>query len=380
MKLLMVTHYFADHRGGIEIVAGELAHHLTQVDKDLHMTWVASGATQSEDTAEIQHVGIPVWNITENRLGVPYPIWSPVGLWRLLAFIREADMLLLHDAIYMGSVFSVLFARLLRKPVLVVQHISEVPYERVFLRTAMRLANALLVGPVLRAADQVVFISEKTARFFQERIRFRVPPKVIYNGLDTACYYPATPQSLKKARHDLCLEDEAPVCLFVGRFVEKKGLPFIRQLAAATPDVTWILAGWGPIDPMTWGLSNVRVESQRRKASLVELYHAADLMVLPSIGEGFPLVIQESLACGLPVLTSEDTARGDPGAAAFLYALPLEGEDVVSTWTHQIQSLLDGGLAGFPHQQVKAYVHQQWSWAGVRERYHHIITSLLNDA
>ena len=52
------------------------------------------------------------------------------------------------------------------------------------------------------------------------------------------------------------------------------------------------------------------------QAELPPLYQAADLLVLPSVGEGFPLVVQEAMACGTPALVGDETAAGCPEAGA----------------------------------------------------------------
>ena len=106
-----------------------------------------------------------------------------------------------------------------------------------------------------------------------------------------------------------------PIALFVGRFVEKKGLHYLREAAAIRRDVQWVFAGWGPIDPGSWGLPNVRTYAGLKDNSLADLYRASDVLVLPSKGEGFPLVVQEALACGLPVVCGSELTQADPAAA-----------------------------------------------------------------
>jgi glycosyltransferase involved in cell wall biosynthesis len=68
----------------------------------------------------------------------------------------------------------------------------------------------------------------------------------------------------------------------------------VRRMARQRPDIQWAFAGWGHLDPQVWGLPNVVVFRDLSGADLVPLYQASDVFVLPSKGEGFPLVIQEA--------------------------------------------------------------------------------------
>src|SRR4051794_27724208 len=130
MRLLIVTHFYPAHRGGIEVVAGELARRLAA--KGVQIAWAASDVDSSTQVPGA--VPMRTWNITERRLGFPYPLWSPASLSRLRSLIEWCDVVHLHDSLYLGNFLAARMARRAGKPIVVTQHIGEVPYRSPILR------------------------------------------------------------------------------------------------------------------------------------------------------------------------------------------------------------------------------------------------------
>ncbi|MFI5014592.1 MAG: glycosyltransferase family 4 protein [Hyphomicrobiales bacterium] len=325
LRLLMVTHFFDSHRGGVEIVAGRLAREFARLG--IEVAWAATDASAPpaiDDEAGLRAVPLAASNITERSTGLPYPLPAPSAFRRILREARESDVVLVHDGLYLTGIAAFLAARLSGKPVVVVQHIGAIPYKNPLLRSLMAIANRIITRPILARADQVVFISEATARYFAD-LSFRRKPELIFNGVDAAVFWsPTCPEDIAIARRHLGLPDTGEIALFVGRFVEKKGLAVMERLARKRSDIVFAFAGWGPLDPRSWNLANLRVFDKLSGAALAELYRACDVFLLPSTGEGFPLVIQEALACGLPVICGQETAGADASASSMLVPVAID--------------------------------------------------------
>lgn len=60
-----------------------------------------------------------------------------------------------------------------------------------------------------------------------------------------------------------------------------------------------------------YALPNVEIRRNPPRSEVVKLMWESDLLVLPSLAEGFAHVIAEAMATGLPVLTTNHTAGPD---------------------------------------------------------------------
>lgn len=373
LSVVLVTHYFPAHRGGVERVAGQLAQRLAAAGV-ARIDWHASDCDPAPAAAAgLRPVPASSWNVTERRLGFPWPLWSPAALWRLARACRAADLVHIHDCLYLPNLVAFAAAR----RVLVTQHVGEVPYRNPLLAWLQRMANRVLGGWVLGRAQRVVFESETVRRYFQGFVRFRADPLLVENGVDTEIFSPVGADQRRELRRRLGVPMEGPLLLFIGRFVEKKGLAVLEQLTARLPRAHWVFAGWGPLDPGAWRRPNVTVLHKVDSGDLPALYRAADLLVLPSAGEGMPLSIQEAMACGTPALVGAETAAGCPEAGELLPREAVGSPDTVERWAARLEAMLarPASLESM-RAPVAEFARRQWSWEQCVARYRAVFSEL----
>jgi glycosyltransferase involved in cell wall biosynthesis len=380
MNLLMVSHYFDSHPGGIEAVAGQMYRRIA--GRGVPIRWAAAGVTEVPEAAG-SGAALPLrtWNAIEDRVGLPFPVPGLKALRALRRAVRSADVVLLHDCLYLGNLLAYLIARMSRVPVIVVQH-STARWSNPILDALMQLANLVVTRGMLRGADQVVFISNTTRSHFQS-IRFRSPPELVFNGVDTGTFSPLRDGGQKPSiREKLGLPRTGPVASFVGRFVDKKGLPILREMARLAPEITWALAGGGPLNPEDWGSANVRVFSGLRGSALADLYRASDVFVLASEREGFPLVIQEAVSCGVPVVCSADVAKADAALDPVVRTVPLDPKDVPGSAAAFLRAVREAVLAQPAPEQRRAW-HElacsRYGWSRAVDRYLGIANRLAEE-
>lgn len=373
LDILLVTHYYADHHGGVEIVAAELASRLT--NHDCKITWAASGPAPESLPDGVRALPMRAWNITERMFGFPYPLWSPNSLSKLCRVVQAADVVHLHDSLYLGNLAAYLAARRLGKPVVVTQHVGEIPYRSPLLRCLLWAANHTLARHVLGRSTQTIFIAEQVRRFFSQFVSFRRPPRFVANGVDLDRFQPADDGERRRLRRELGLS-ERPALMFAGRFVEKKGLAVLRALAERFAQCDWLFIGWGTYDPADWGLPNVRAIGRVDHDRLAEFYQAVDLLVLPSTGEGFPLVVQEAMACGTPPVISRETAGGCPGIERVIWT----AEPTFEGFAQRLSGVLASpDELRLRRADVADFAQAHWDWDRCAASYAELFHELASD-
>jgi len=138
------------------------------------------------------------------------------------------------------------------------------------------------------------------------------------NGVDIRRFSPG-PCNL---REELGISAKSPVVGFVGRLTCDKGLPELIQafetIQRAEPVARLLLVGW--FDASEDALSADLCEHIRNHAGIIctgfvidtaPFYRAMDVLVLPTWREGFPNVVLEAAATGVPVVTTECTGARD---------------------------------------------------------------------
>jgi glycosyltransferase involved in cell wall biosynthesis len=181
----------------------------------------------------------------------------------------------------------------------------------------------------LKRAVAIVAISQQTADDVQRMLR--IPSsmiRVIHLGVGPQ-FRPQAPAEIEKTRERYQLPEQ--FVLYVGNTMPHKNVPRIVEAFAKVrqtePGLELVLAGrpdqYRKI--VRAAITEARIDRSVRFLDYVDegllpsLYNASQVLVSPSLYEGFGMPVLEALACGTPVITSDRGSQAEiAGGAALL--------------------------------------------------------------
>ena len=198
---------------------------------------------------------------------------------------------------------------------------------------------------IARRADTVLCVSGDLASRMRSLGARDVAPAVV----PALAAEPPPAEAVAKARAAVGAAGR-PMVLAAGRLAEQKGFGLLLDAAAAwqhlEPSPLLVIAGEGPL------AGDLAVQARRSGLAVTFLGHrddvptlvaAADVMVVPSMWEGQPLVVQEALRAGTPLVASRVGGIPDlTGEDAAVLVPPQDGRQLAAA---VLSVLADTGLA-----------------------------------
>ena len=276
-------------------------------DVDAHLLILVENNKPMDDmVSEAQDRGIPIRRLTIHR---DYDLSL---LFKIRRALREIKPDIVHTHLIHADVYGLLAAKLAGiRSVISSRHNDDQFRFHPILRR---------ISPMIwRMTDGGIAISAAIKHFMlevEDAPRHKI--SIVNYGLEHE-WIPD--EDLRAARDSLCvelhLESDALLLGMVCRIVEQKGIPYALQafqrVSDCFPAANLVIAGDGDLRPQLEALAqelgiDAKVHWLGWRGDAVDLIAAFDVLLLPSLWEGFGLVLLEAMSRRVPVIASRVSA------------------------------------------------------------------------
>jgi len=334
MRPIHVVHLITDlDVGGAEMMLLRL---VAAADRARFRMSVVSMTALGPVGSELAALGIKV-----QTLGMSRAVPDPRGLFRLVTILRREPADLLQTWLYHADLLGLLATGLARVPRLVWNlRCSDMELGRYSLLSATlpRLLARLSGRP------DAILVNSLAGKMVHERLGYRPRRwEVVPNGIDVERFRP-DPEARARLRAELGLAAENFVVCLPARFDPMKDhatfLAAASRFARDCDSARFLLVGRGneshnpalrPLLDRSGCRDRILLLSERH--DMPAILAAADVVCLSSrFGEGFPNVVAEAMACGVPVAsTNVGDAALIVGATGAIVPI-LDGDAMAAEW------------------------------------------------
>lgn len=371
MNICLFTSSFLPNVGGMENVVNLLA---LEYCKQGHQVVVLAKTPKKMKKAP--DFSYPVYYYKRSRSEVFF-LQSPKKMLKKLHLQYHFDIIHAHQ-MYPTGYLAVKLAEKYNIPVVLTSHAGDVAAGSKYRRSKIKCRRMI---SAMQKADFVTGVGTGTCDEIDNLIGFR---KAHY--LANGCFPPADPELTPELAQKLQQIGNPEVFdLSIGRLHHAKGLDnlvqaysILRDKNISTPP--WIMAGDGQMaESLKAMIAQARLEDKIHMIGRVSpderdwLLRRCRFFMQPSLREGMPLTVLESLAAGAPVIGSDI-----PGIRELLKN-DFNGKTVPpgnpEALAHVLANLTDGEYMTFRNNAV--LINKTHSWDRIAEQYLTIFQDLL---
>lgn len=372
MKILMITDVYFPRINGVSTSIATFRRELKDMGHEVTLIAPAyPGHVETEpDILRIPSRYVPV--DPEDRLMRRGPVL------RLTARLREEGYDLVHiQTPFLAHYLGVTLSKRLGIPRVESYHTFFEEYLFHYLpwlpKAALRYAARAFSRAQCNDVDGVVVPSVAMLEVLR-RYGVRSPEVIIPTGIEIEDFN-AGDGAAFRAR--LGIAPGRPTLVHVGRIAHEKNIDFLLRVVARVkrqiPDLALVVAGEGPALghvkrlARELGLADTAhfVGYLDRKTTLLDCYRAGDAFIFASRTETQGLVLLESMAVGVPVVSTAVMGTRDilgPGRGALVAA-----EDEAAFAAEVVRILSDGGLRQILGNEAREYV-KEWTARALARR------------
>jgi glycosyltransferase involved in cell wall biosynthesis len=230
------------------------------------------------------------------------------GLIRLFRLIRKERFQVIETFTHHANILGLPVAWLARLPVRVAGHHGRIEQLQAWItQLHSRVINSRITSAMVAVSNRVKKFSIEEEGISPEKI------VVIPNGHASRSPTQSADDMRARYRKEIGHDDDGILVLSVGRLAEQKGhiylLEAIPAIVKQFPKTVFAIAGDGlqraelEARSEQLGISQ-SVRFLGTRSDVPELLQMADIFVLPSLWEGFPIALLEAMEAGLPVIAT----------------------------------------------------------------------------
>ncbi len=247
----------------------------------------------------IERLGIPVV-----ELGFSGNFYDLRVFSALFNLIKEKGFQIVQSCMFIATIFSTFPARVLKVPVILSEeHCIEV-WKRMHHKIIDKIVFSLL--------DKVIAVSEEVKNYMISNEE--ISPDKVFVLPNTADQKRFEDISLARdLRKELNISQNGPVIGIVGRLHTQKGHKYLFEslfeIKKVFSNVKVLVAGEGPLEQeLKEYVHQMQLEENviflGRYEDILSVFNTIDVLVLPSLYEGQPVVILEAMMCEKPVVAT----------------------------------------------------------------------------